>query len=86
MCHIGVIVVDNVVCAQEDRTIEEKLQAGMIFEHSGPEMQRASDAVGQSPTAAYVREIRALEFVGYTNMDDPELNNLYMPYPPFCWS
>ncbi|KAF8857432.1 hypothetical protein BDZ45DRAFT_803321 [Acephala macrosclerotiorum] len=55
------------------------LVAGKIYEHSGPVMEQARHAVGRVADTAFVRRVAALEFVGYTNMENPDLDSLFKP-------
>ncbi len=75
--HIGVIIINDDICASAGHTLELKLLAGRIFEHSDPQMERSRDAVGRSPNTSFLRKVEGLEFVGYTDRSGPDLDNLY---------
>jgi len=78
LSHIGVIVIEDEVYADTNLTLAQKLLTGKIFEHPGPKLKQARYAVGKVATLEYVTRIFALEFVGYTNLDNLELDHLRM--------
>ncbi|KAG8424585.1 hypothetical protein J3458_001362 [Metarhizium acridum] len=98
-CHIGIIVIDESICANTALTLRQKLVSGRIYEHSGPVMTPARDAVGRVADEAIVARLVALEFVGHTNRENSELDVLLQelirvdrglnskpPYRPIFWN
>jgi hypothetical protein len=85
-CHIGVIIIDDHVCADTSLTLEQKLLKGMIFEHSGPDMKRSIDGQGRRANTRFAKIITALEFIGYTEMGNADLDDLceYSTYVDFA--
>jgi hypothetical protein len=76
LCHLGVIIIDDHVCADTSLTLEQKLLEGIIFEHPGANIERSRDGVGRKANLKFVKLITALEFIGYTVMENPELDAL----------
>lgn len=99
VCHIGIMVIDNTDCANTNLTLEKKLLAGTIYEHSGPQMEQASHAIGRAVDSKFVKSLAAIEYIGHTTMEESNLNGLLQelvradraldrppPYKPLFWN
>lgn len=70
LCHIGVVIVEEEICAHTSLLLARKLLSGMIFEHLGPTMASAREAHGQSILPAFLNTILLIQCIGCTYMDD----------------
>jgi hypothetical protein len=77
-----VIIVPEPFCIDSNLTLAQKLERGIVYEHTGNKMVSSEKGIGRTVFGdmSFVQNITALEFCGYTSKTILHLDNLSRYY------
>ncbi|KAJ5557042.1 hypothetical protein N7494_000957 [Penicillium frequentans] len=74
--HIGVIVIEEAVYADESLTALQKLSTGLVYEHAGPSMRSSQEGAGIHVNEVAIQTFTALDFIGHTDLTNARLDTI----------